>query len=238
MKISFVIPTLNEEKALKDNLNQFLWLKSNGCEIIVVDANSNDKSLEIAKLFADKIEKGPRKISKQKNIGAKLAKGDFIFFLYADIILPRNFNLLLDYLRTNPNIIGGGFRRRWKSKGKKAYFDLFDKYSDWRIWLFRTFPGDHLIFIKKKIFQDIGGFPDLYLMHDIEFCRKVNKKYKTKKLICIKNPVFKSPRRLIKRGYFRTYYHWLLITIIYYLLGEFKNFLFYVFHNYLRTAVR
>ncbi|MHA1378589.1 MAG: glycosyltransferase [Candidatus Helarchaeota archaeon] len=238
MEISFIIPTLNEEKALEDNLKQFKWLKSKGCEIIVIDAKSDDKTIEIAKQFADKIEFGPRKISRQKNIGANLASGNFIFFLYADIILPKNFESLLKYLKRDPDIVGGGFRRRWRSEGKKVHFNLFDKYSDWRIWLFRTFPGDHLIFVKKSIFESMGGFPDLFLMHDIDFCRKVNKKFKPKRLICIKDPVFKSPRRLVKRGYFRTYYNWLLITIIYYLLGEFKNFLFYIFHNYLRTAVR
>lgn len=235
MKFSFIIPTFNEQKALKENLDQFNWLKSLKCEIIISDANSTDQTRSVAKKFADRIIISPKKLATQQNLGAKWATGDFLFFLYADIILPKKFEVLLQFLERNPTISGGGFRRRWKHQKSTRKISLFDKYADLRIWLMRNFPGDHLIFVNKTLFKRIGGFRNLWLMQDIDLCRRINKH---QKLICIKDPVHKSPRRINREGYIKTYFYWTIVSAMYYFLPLDREWVLSKYHNYLRKEVR
>lgn len=235
MKFSFVIPTYNEEKVLKANRNQFKWIKSMRCEIIIADAQSSDKTREIAEEFANKVIITPRKLSTQQNLGAKSTTGDYIFFMYADMILPKKFELLLKYLSRSPIVSGGGFRRRWKINKYTRSIKLFDKYSDLRVGVMRTFPGDHLIFVKRTLFEKVGGFRELWLMQDVDLCRRINKH---QKLMCIKDSVLKSPRRINREGYMKTYFYWSIVSALYYFFPFDREWVLAKYHTYVRKGVR
>ena len=98
MTLSIVIPTLNEEKYLSFLLGSIKKQNFQDFEVIVADANSEDKTIEVAKKENCKIVlSGGRLPAKEKNKGALSAKGDVILFLDADIVLPDNF--LRDSLR-------------------------------------------------------------------------------------------------------------------------------------------
>ena len=88
--ISIIIPTLNEEKFLPKLLNSIKEQNYKNYEIIVSDANSKDKTIEIAKRFNVKIVQGG-KPAVGRNNGAKFSVGDYLLFLDADVILPKNF---------------------------------------------------------------------------------------------------------------------------------------------------
>ena len=90
MKISIIIPTLNEEKYLPNLLKDIKSQNFKDYELIVADDNSTDKTPEIAKKYKAEVVKGGLP-GVGRNAGAKIANGDYLFFLDADIRLPKNF---------------------------------------------------------------------------------------------------------------------------------------------------
>jgi len=90
MKISIIVPTLNEENDLPKLLASIKEQDFKGYEIIVADAGSTDDTKKIAKKYGAKIIKGGMPAA-GRNAGAKVAKGEFLYFFDADVILPRDF---------------------------------------------------------------------------------------------------------------------------------------------------
>jgi glycosyltransferase involved in cell wall biosynthesis len=107
-KVSVVIPTLNEEKYIEPTLRA---LRSQNYkekyEVIVVDSNSKDRTVEIAKKFADKVIVTERKgVSVGRNLGAKHAKGEILFFVDADTILLPNVILTVVKKFNQKSVVG------------------------------------------------------------------------------------------------------------------------------------
>ena len=90
MKLSIIIPTLNEGRYLPLLLNSISKQSFGDFEVIVADADSNDGTVRIAREFGAKIAKGGMP-ARGRNNGARMAQGEFLFFLDADVILPENF---------------------------------------------------------------------------------------------------------------------------------------------------
>lgn len=196
IKISIVIPCLNEAGFLEKTIENCLKLQGN-FEIIVVDGGSIDDTLSIAKEFKNvKIFNSNKGRAAQMNYGAKKANGAVFLFLHADTFLPKNtYNLITKHLQ-KPEYIGGSFRLLLDKP--HPFLNFYTWCSRFSLEFFTY--GDHAIFVKKEVFKVIGGFKTISFMEDIEIQKRLRQKGKFKKL---KDYVLTSGRRFEKNGTIR-----------------------------------
>ncbi|MBF0472632.1 MAG: TIGR04283 family arsenosugar biosynthesis glycosyltransferase, partial [Nitrospirae bacterium] len=170
MKISIIIPVLNEEKILSKTLSS---INLQGNELIIVDGGSTDNTLEIAKKFTDKIIFSKKGRSTQLSAGAKAASHNILFFLHADCIPPQN---TFDLIRKTLNIKGvsaGSFMFGIDLKG--IPFRIIELAVFVRSLITRIPYGDQGLFMTKAAYQEIGGFNDLPIMEDIDIAQRLKK---------------------------------------------------------------
>jgi len=222
--LSIIIPTLNEEKYLPILLKEIKKQNFDNCEIIVTDADSEDKTVEIAKTFGCQIVKGGLP-AKGRNEGAKIAKGDIFLFLDADnIYLPENFleRLTSEFKKRN---LGVAFfpilpNGKWIDKIIYGGCNLFVKLTQ-RFFAFAT----NALLVKKEIFEKIGGFDEeIKIGEDHVFARRASK---VSKFGFIETkPVLTSTRRFERDGRFITYLKYLLAALHMLFLGPVKTDIF------------
>lgn len=203
MNLSIVIPTLNEEKCLSRLLESIKKQDFRDYEIIVADAGSKDKTLEIAKNFGCKITKGGLP-AKGRNEGAKIAKGDLILFLDADTMLVEN--SLKDFLREfkerELDIATCGLQPFGESWFLRFLYDFFHNFPV--LFLGKIFRyGTAFFLVKRELHEKIGGFnEDIKLLEDTVYVRKASKFGKFGMLKSAK--IYFSQRRFEKRGWIKT----------------------------------
>ena len=224
---SIIIPTYNEtdyiERLLVDLKQQKRDTKL-GIEIIIVDGDSNDETIEKCKNFDVKIIHSTKSRGEQLRLGAENAIGERLIFLHADSILPPNVITFIEKNFDNKWI--STFRMKFdQDKLLYKYYSFFTRFDS----IFSTF-GDQGIIIDKKFYNKIGGFRNLPLMEDVEFFRRVRKSTKIKKF---NNYITSSSRKLEKEGITKTQVR-SFVLIIGYLLGVNTERLhkFYYHHNY------
>ncbi len=166
-KISIIIPTYNEESIILALLSQLEQYK-NDAEIIIVDGSSSDKTVE---LIGDgwKVINCDKGRGRQMNLGATMSSGDILFFLHVDSKLPTDaLGQIIRCMRTNRY---GCFGIKFASRN---FFMWTNKViSNHRAWS-RGLPfGDQGIFIERSLFREVGGFPELPIMEDYEFARRM-----------------------------------------------------------------
>ncbi|MGQ9721937.1 MAG: glycosyltransferase [Candidatus Jordarchaeum sp.] len=212
VKISVIIPTLNEESYLpcciKSILNQSL--RRNMYEIIVADSHSSDKTPQIAKKYADYLLDVPRKgAGAARNAGAEIAKGKILLFLDADTMIRRN--LMNEVLKSfNEKQIVGGTCDIYPSDGTSfgnAFFKLIN--IIYRIvYLFgRPHAQTKCCFYRKDVFTALKGFTeDLIVTEDQEIAWRAGK---IGKMIYLKTTsAYSSMRREKTLGYTKTLVKW------------------------------
>ncbi|MBF0714445.1 TIGR04283 family arsenosugar biosynthesis glycosyltransferase [Gemella sp. GH3] len=178
--ISIIIPIYNEEKILHDFIYNLYCLEHiKDCEVIFVDANSSDKTIEILKdlsYFNYKYYTSAKKgRANQMNYGAKLSKGNIIWFLHADSVLEKN--AITKILNSNYDV--GCFKINFHPGGFKMFVNK--KISTYRVKKKNIAFGDQGIFIKKYIFEKINGFKDIPIMEDYRLSEDLtNAGYKIK----------------------------------------------------------
>ncbi len=162
--ISVVIPTLNEASRLADLLPS-LRQESAHHEIIVSDGGSTDESSEIVKALPSiKWLSGEPGRARQLQAGADAATGDILLFLHADTVLPPNG---LQRIADQPETVEAGcFRHRFSGPG--AMLATISWFHNRRFYVTRVIYGDQAMFIRRRLFLDLGGFPDRD-MEDIAF---------------------------------------------------------------------
>jgi rSAM/selenodomain-associated transferase 2 len=169
------------------------------CELIVVDGGSDDNTGELARTHADRVVTAPRGRALQLNAGAHEASGEVLLFLHADTKLPPRFPQLLTRALTDPQIVGGRFDVRLDAEGWP--FRMIETMMNLRSRWTKISTGDQAIFVRRQVFHEIGGYPNLALMEDIEFSRKLKR---TGKIACLHERVTTSARRWQQDGVFRT----------------------------------
>jgi len=223
--ISIIVPTFNEEKYLPFLLDSIKKQEFQDLEIIIADAGSKDKTIEIAKKFDCQIIKGDLP-AKGRNEGAKIAKGDLFLFLDGDTILPENFfeKALKEFKKRNLDIASFCLEPQTKSQFKKLLFNLF--YNLPILVLEKILAhGAQAILVKKEIFEKIGGFDEkIKFAEDHSFVRKAKKFGKFGILRSIK--ILSSSRRFKKDGWIKTYLKYLLAEIYMIFFGDIKRDIF------------
>jgi len=236
MLLSIIIPTLNEEKYLPLLLESVKKQSFSDYEVIVADAGSKDKTLEIAKKYGCKVVPGGLP-AKGRNEGAKIAKGDLFLFLDADMILPSNFfeNLFEELKERDLDIASFPITLQGNKFGKFAY----RLYNYWARATQRFLPhAAQAILVKKEVHQVIKGFDEeIKLAEDHAYARKAKKIAKYGFLET--GPVFTSARRFEQDGRIRTCLKFIFAEVYMIFLGPIKSDIFkYKFNHYKKTKNR
>jgi len=222
--LSIIIPTLNEEKYLPILLSQIKKQNFTDYEIIVADAGSTDKTVEIAKSFGCKIVKGGLP-AKGRNEGAKAARGELFLFMDADnIYLPDGFldKLITEFKKRNLGVASFPIYPAGNFVDKICYF-LYNKFVEiFQNW---TAFATNSILIKREVFEKVNGFDEEVLIaEDHDLAKRASK---ISKFGFIKTePVLTSPRRFEIDGRFKTYGKYLLAGIYMLVFGPVKRKIF------------
>lgn len=198
MKISVIIPTLNEE----ENIGRLLQrLRSCGGkaleEIIVVDAGSEDQTTLIAEKGGAVVLHSQQKgRAPQMNLGAQKAKGDLLYFVHADTLPPKCYSASIQQALVDQYPVGC-FRYQFKSDRKLLKVNAF--FTRFRMIWCRG--GDQSLFIKKEIFEAMEGYREDYsIMEDFEFIQRARKQYPFK---IIPENMLVSARKYEENSYLR-----------------------------------
>lgn len=235
--LSIIIPTINEEKCLPLLLKSIKKQDFNeDFEIIIADANSGDKTVEIAKKEGCKvILSNGRLPAKEKNKGANFTRGDLFLFVDADIILPESFfkNALREFEERNLGVVS--FYLQSPNKIHNAIFSLLYNLPSKITEKFLP-QAMNSILVKKNIHQKIGGFDEeINIGEELDYVRKGAKIGKFGVLKSVK--IFVSPRRFQQDGWFKTWLKYFLCQLHMIFLGPVKSdILKYKFNHYSQST--
>ena len=207
MRISVVIPALNEADQIAEVVRSTRSLGD--CEIIVVDGGSSDQTAEGA-CEADIVLTTPPGRAVQQNAGAAASSGEVLLFLHADCRLQTGCFEAVQSALQNPRVVGGCFRQRIDAPGWK--YRLIEQGNSARVRLLHWAYGDQGIFVRRSIFEKLGGFPELNLMEDLFFTKRLKREGN---IALLDPPIQISARRWQKKGLVRqTLRNWTLITLV------------------------
>ena len=196
MRLSIIIPTLDEEKTLEATLEQALRI---GDQVCVSDGGSSDSSLSIARNLGVDVVEGPAGRGGQLNRGAAATDGDTLLFLHADTRLPDNARLLIQAALEEGGP-GGGFHARYDS-GPRGLQSLGNWLIRRRTAWTRSPLGDQCQFVRRDVFDKLGGFQDWPILEDLDFIRRLKREGSVSLL---DPPVITSARRFESQGVLRT----------------------------------
>jgi len=169
--ISIIIPVLNEATIIQSTLLELK--KTQGVEIIVVDGGSKDNTTNIVQQTGVKLISVTGGKAVQMNKGAYIAQSELLLFLHGDTRLPQNFVHLVKETLEQPKVVAGAFELAINSAEKSLrWVELMVKI---RSYLFRLPYGDQGIFIRKKLFEQIGGYQDLAIMEDFDLIQRLKR---------------------------------------------------------------
>ncbi len=198
MKVSIVIPVLNEAGHIVDTLLSLQHCRSQGHEIIVVDGGSVDETAALSQPYADRVLHSEAGRARQMNTGIDAAGGDVLLFLHADTRLPAGaFDKIIRAVEE------GHFWGRFNVRlsGKQFLFRVIERMMNLRSCLTGVATGDQAIFVSRESIDIVGCYPVLPLMEDVVFSKRLrNLDWPA----CLKQPVLTSSRRWEEKGIWRT----------------------------------
>ena len=172
MKLSIIVPVLDEAPRVRAALDVLQPLRAAGHEVIVVDGGSADGTLNVAAPLADRTVEAPRGRAVQMNVGAAIATGNVLVFLHADCRLPPDAD----------RAIGSALARRsrWGRfdvalEGASRELPMVAAFMNARSGASGIATGDQAMFVERASFDAIGGFPALPLMEDVAISRTLKR---------------------------------------------------------------
>jgi len=199
MKLSIIIPVLNEQNSIAAFLQSLQSLREAGSELIVVDGGSSDDTVVSALGLCDKLLNAEKGRALQMNMGANAASGAVLLFLHADTRLPSNADKIILTSIANSKRCWGRFDVKLSSDS--SLFRLIAGMMNFRSRVTGIATGDQAIFVSADIFRQIGGFQNIPLMEDIAISKQL-KKISTP--ICLHEKVTTSSRRWEEQGSWKT----------------------------------
>ncbi len=196
-RISVIIPALNEAGNLPAVLERLAG--ADNLEVIVVDGGSDDGTPEVAGSHGAKVIGAPRGRARQMNAGARVATGGILLFLHADTLPPEDFDGLARRLLSDPAVALGAFRLCINARGLGYRF--IEAAVSLRNRLASMPYGDQAYFLRRELFEAVGGFPEEPAMEDYLLVKRLRRRGV---IVTLPACVFTSPRRWQREGLLRT----------------------------------
>jgi rSAM/selenodomain-associated transferase 2 len=207
-KFSVIVPALNEAPLIRPFLRH-LRDRAPEAEVVVVDGGSADGTADLSAGFCDQLVRSRPNRAIQMNAGGHAARGDILWFVHVDAEVPWGSLDEIERIMEDPKVVGGYFRIRLP---RNPVYRLTDSFAHYAGILLRMRCGDHGIFCRRTAFLDMGGFPEVPLMEDVEFFRRLQRRGRvtyTRKQILV------SPRRYETVGRVRLTLTYGLIAMLY-----------------------
>lgn len=207
--LSIIVPTLNEGRSISATLEAITAARGQA-EIIVVDGGSEDETVEIARRFGACVIKSKRGRGLQMHAGASVARGEALWFVHADTIIPPDgADQIKKALARDPQTVGGNFTLRFDSDGCAARF---------LTWLYPQLRklglcyGDSAIFVRASTYREVGGFSAFPLFEDLDLVRRLRARGR---LVHLPSVVVTSSRRFEGRSFALTFTRWAILQVLY-----------------------
>lgn len=202
--VSVIIPARNEAATIA--AAALSARKAGADEVIAVDGESADGTPGAVRPVADAVISSPPGRARQMNAGARASRGEILLFLHADTTMPEGSIASVKQAMKRDDLLGGAFSVRLAvSAGapplRKAALSLTSRMINVRARLLRAYTGDQAIFLRREVFEGIGGYPEIPLMEDVELSRRLTRRGRT---ILLPAAVNTSARRWESRGTLRT----------------------------------
>jgi rSAM/selenodomain-associated transferase 2 len=198
-RIAIILPVRNEEAQIAACLTLLQPLRRQNCELIVVDGGSDDRTVALAEPLADRVIFSPKGRAAQMNTGAQQAHGDVLWFLHADSLPPPDAVALIRAALTDPNQHWGRFDVRLS--GQHPLFRMVETLMNVRSRLTGIATGDQGLFVRRDLFEQVGGYPPIALMEDIALSRLLKQQSRP---VCLRQRLTTSSRRWERDGILRT----------------------------------
>ncbi|MCF8036555.1 MAG: TIGR04283 family arsenosugar biosynthesis glycosyltransferase [Desulfobacteraceae bacterium] len=195
--VSVIVPVLHETGIIEQACAHLVTACS-GCnaEIIIVDGDRRGSTINRVNSERIRTLSAPRGRAAQMNAGANAARGRVLLFVHADTRLPEGAVRDVLEICRRPAIAGGAFLLGIASE--KGFFRMAEAWTNLRCRLTRIPYGDQAVFMKNRIFRELGGYSDIPLMEDIDLMQRL--KQNGLKIALIRKPVVTSARRWEKEG--------------------------------------
>ncbi|SDB65868.1 transferase 2, rSAM/selenodomain-associated [Flavobacteriaceae bacterium MAR_2010_188] len=214
-KISIIIPILNEVSNIRNLIENLISNSSPSRiqEIIIVDGGSTDGSLEEVNLLKDnpdgfniKLLSSEKGRAKQMNTGAKNAVSGILYFLHADSFPPKDFDKYI-VEEVEKNNLAGCFQMKFDDEHWWLRLAGWLTKFKWRACR----GGDQSQFITKKLFEEIGGFDENYIIYEDNIL--INELYKRNEFVVIPRCLHTSARLYRQKGIWNLQYHFWAIYV-------------------------
>jgi rSAM/selenodomain-associated transferase 2 len=215
MEVSVIIPTFNEELTITKTLDALSRLV-NVSEVVVVDGGSTDDTLSILDNYKGLkklqiIKLGEANRGKQLHEGTKVATGDIFWFIHADTRPTQGSARQIKGLMKYSEIVGGNFEIIFAGNSRSARF---------MTWLYPNLLsiglcyGDSAFFVRKDVYEKIGGFKPIGAFEDLDLYHRLRKKGR---FYHLSQTVTTSSRRFEGKSFVLTFAKWSIFQVLYWL---------------------
>ncbi|MCC5858912.1 MAG: TIGR04283 family arsenosugar biosynthesis glycosyltransferase [Ectothiorhodospiraceae bacterium] len=209
--ISVIIPALNEADSIVTTLKRLQGPRMRGHEVLLVDGGSQDDTIARARPFVDRILRGERGRAAQMNLGASVARGDVLWFVHADTLVPEDADGAIQRA-LDAGADWGWFRVR--IAGRSPLLPVIAWFMNRRSCLTRIATGDQGLFLRRVAWDGVGGFPAVPLMEDVAITSRLRRRFPGG---CLAAKVATSGRRWEQRGVLRTVFLMWRLRLAYFL---------------------
>ena len=195
--IALIVPLFNEAERVPGLLKMLDGL--NVDEVVLVDGGSQDGTLELLGKAPFRWLQSKKGRAVQMNAGASICQSEMLLFLHADTEIDAVAIASAIDTMADSEVVGGRFDL--KLSGRHPMLRLIERMINLRSRFTKISSGDQAMFVRRKLFEKLGGFSDQPLMEDIEFSKRLKQKGR---ITCLRDKVTTSSRRWEQFGIFRT----------------------------------
>jgi rSAM/selenodomain-associated transferase 2 len=207
MRLSIIIPTLNEARYLPSAVEQVRRQAALGAphEVIVADCGSADGTADLALRLGTRLARGqppPGSRAAACNVGAAQASGEVLLFLDADTQVPRGYDRAIRRALRPAGVVGGAFE--FALDGPQLGLRLVELLNRVRYRLWPLYYGDQGVFARAEAFRKVGGYPERRLLEASDCCRRLGREGR---LVLVPRRMLTSARRFVEGGILRVLAH-------------------------------
>lgn len=174
-RISAIVPVLNEAARIQTQLTRLVRLPDVE-EVVVADGGSIDGTADLARAIPGvTVVDAPRGRGPQMNAGARAATGSVLWFVHADVHVPDDAPAVIRRALRERGVIAGAFRVRTEADGATGWPSRLLWLADVRARYSGVPYGDQALFVRRHVFDALGGFAPMPLFEDLEFSRRLRR---------------------------------------------------------------